>query len=93
MFQVDLKDPHSALKNLTRICLLTDMTLMLAWSPEEAGKIIENYKIYENKPPDKIMEKIENDPHQKVNFVRVFFSIQISTISLHTLVGLDQGGS
>ncbi|KAI8424131.1 hypothetical protein MSG28_002727 [Choristoneura fumiferana] len=66
LVQVDLKDPHSALKNLTRICLLTDMTLMLAWSPEEAGKIIENYKIYENKPPDKIMEKIENDPHQKI---------------------------
>lgn len=39
---------------------------MLAWSPEEAAKIIENYKVYENKPPDKIMEKIENDPHQKV---------------------------
>ncbi|XP_047525729.1 DNA excision repair protein ERCC-1 isoform X2 [Pieris napi] len=63
---VDLKDPHAALKNLTRICLLTDLTLMLAWSPEEAAKIIENYKIYENKPPDKIMEKIENDPHQKI---------------------------
>lgn len=39
---------------------------MLAWSPEESAKIIENYKIYENKPPDRIMEKIENDPHQKV---------------------------
>lgn len=44
------------------------MTLMLAWSPEESAKIIENYKIFENKPPDKIMEKIENDPHQKVFF-------------------------
>ncbi|CAH4035704.1 DNA excision repair protein ERCC-1 [Pieris brassicae] len=66
LVQVDLKDPHAALKNLTRICLLTDLTLMLAWSPEEAAKIIENYKIYENKPPDKIMEKIENDPHQKI---------------------------
>ncbi|XP_063360731.1 DNA excision repair protein ERCC-1 [Cydia amplana] len=66
LVQVDLKDPHAALKNLTRICLLTDMTLMLAWSPEEAAKIIENYKIYENKPPDRIMEKIENDPHQKI---------------------------
>ncbi|VVC95028.1 unnamed protein product, partial [Leptidea sinapis] len=54
------------LSNLTRICLLTDMTLMLAWSPEEAAKIIENYKIYENKPPDTIMEKIENDPHLKI---------------------------
>lgn len=39
---------------------------MLAWSPEEAGKVIENYKIFENKPPDQIMEKVENDPHQKV---------------------------
>ncbi|XP_059056747.1 DNA excision repair protein ERCC-1 [Achroia grisella] len=66
LVQVDLKDPHVPLKNLTRICLLTDMTLMLAWSPEEAAKIIENYKIYENKPPDRIMEKIENDPHQKI---------------------------
>ncbi|XP_032512714.2 DNA excision repair protein ERCC-1 isoform X1 [Danaus plexippus] len=66
LVQVDLKDPHVALKNLTRICLLTDMTLMLAWSPEESAKIIENYKIYENKPPDRIMEKIENDPHQKI---------------------------
>ncbi|XP_034829544.1 DNA excision repair protein ERCC-1 isoform X3 [Maniola hyperantus] len=66
LVQVDLKDPHTALKNLTRICLLTDMTLMLAWSPEEAAKIVENYKIFENKPPDTIMEKIENDPHQKI---------------------------
>ncbi|XP_023948064.2 DNA excision repair protein ERCC-1 isoform X2 [Bicyclus anynana] len=66
LVQVDLKDPHTALKNLTRICLLTDMTLMLAWSPEEAAKIVENYKIFENKPPDKIMEKVENDPHQKI---------------------------
>lgn len=66
LIQVDLKDPHATLKNLTRICLLTDLTLMLAWNPEEAAKIIENYKIYENKPPDRIMERIENDPHQKV---------------------------
>lgn len=66
--QVDMKDPHTPLKNLTRICLLADLTLMLAWNPEEAAKIIENYKIYENKPPDRIMEKIENDPHQKVSF-------------------------
>lgn len=51
------------------------MTLMLAWSPEEAARIIENYKIYENKPPDRIMEKVENDPHQKVLYcvLLVFF--------------------
>lgn len=65
-FQVDVPDPHVALKNLTRICLLADLTLMLAWNAEEAGKIIETYKVYENKPPDRIMEKVENGPHEKV---------------------------
>lgn len=61
-----MKDPHHALKHLTRVCLLTDLTLMLAWTPEEAGKIIETYKIFEHKPPDLIMEKAETDPHIKV---------------------------
>lgn len=39
---------------------------MLAWTPEEAGKIIETYKMFENKPPDIIMERSEKDKHQKV---------------------------
>lgn len=42
------------------------MTLILAWNAEEAGKIIETYKIYENKPADKIMEKSESSPYLKV---------------------------
>jgi DNA excision repair protein ERCC-1 len=33
------------------------MTLMLAWNEVEAGRILETYKLYENKPPDMIMEK------------------------------------
>lgn len=64
-----MKDPHHSLKHITRVCLLTDMTLMLAWSAEEAGKIIEMYKIYEHKPPDLIMEKSDSDPHVKVFFL------------------------
>lgn len=66
MLQVDMKDPHTPLKHLTRVCLLADLTLMLAWSPEEAAKIIETYKIFEHKPPDMIMERQESDPHIKV---------------------------
>ncbi|XP_044757999.1 DNA excision repair protein ERCC-1 [Coccinella septempunctata] len=60
---VDVKDPHHHIKNLTRICILADMTLVLAWSPEEAGKILETYKIYENKPADNLMEKSESSPY------------------------------
>lgn len=66
LVQVDTKDPHNALKHLTRMCFLADLTLMLAWNAEEAGKIIETYKMFENKPPDLIMERAEQAPHQKV---------------------------
>ena len=39
---------------------------MLAWSAEEAGRIIETYKTLEDKPPDLIMEKNNPDPHSKL---------------------------
>ncbi|XP_014262184.1 DNA excision repair protein ERCC-1 isoform X2 [Cimex lectularius] len=66
LVQVDTKDPNYPLKHLTRVCLLTDMTLILAWNPEEAAKIIETYKSFEYKPPDMIMEKTESDSHIKI---------------------------
>lgn len=39
---------------------------MLAWSAEEAGRILETYKTLEDKPPDLIMEKNNPDPHSKL---------------------------
>lgn len=65
---MDTPDPHHALKHLTRICILANLTLVLAWSAEEAGRILETYKIFEHKPPDLIMERKESDPHAKVRF-------------------------
>lgn len=47
---------------------MADLTLMLAWNAEEAGKIVETYKLYENRPPDLIMERAEQYPHQKVYY-------------------------
>ena len=66
LVQVDVSEPHHALKQLMRISILSDLTLMLAWSQEEAGKILETYKVFENKPPDLIMEKANPDPHSKL---------------------------
>lgn len=66
LVHVDIKESQNALKHLTRICLLADLTLILAWTPEEAGKIIETYKLFENRSPDFIMEKAESDNYQKV---------------------------
>ena len=70
--QIDVAEPHHSLKHLTRICILADLTLMLAWNAEDAGRIIETYKIYEKKPPDLIMERSETGVHQKVNLFCLF---------------------
>jgi DNA excision repair protein ERCC-1 len=67
MVEVDVKEPHNALKYLTRVCLLADLTLILVWNSEEAGKVVETYKMYENKPPDSIMERVDNYPYMKVS--------------------------
>lgn len=64
---MDVAEPHYSLKHLTRICILADLTLMLAWNAEDAGRIIETYKIYEKKPPDMIMEKNETGVQQRVS--------------------------
>ncbi|KAE8299420.1 DNA excision repair protein ERCC-1 [Larimichthys crocea] len=64
--QVDVKDPHHALKELARICIMADCTLILAWSPEEAGRYLETYKSYEKKPADVLKEQVEKDYLSKV---------------------------
>lgn len=55
------------------------MTIMLAWSAEDAGKIIETYKSYEYKPPDDIMERSDTAPHQKV----ILYHIYIIFVTQH----------
>ncbi|XP_059417221.1 DNA excision repair protein ERCC-1 [Carassius carassius] len=61
LVQVDVKDPHHALKELARICIMADCTLILAWSPEEAGRYLETYKSYEKKPADVLKEQVEKN--------------------------------
>jgi len=46
--------------------MLADLTIVLAHSSEEAGKILENYKIYENKPADVIQERQDPSIVQQV---------------------------
>lgn len=55
LVQVDIADPYYPLKELCKMCLTEKLTLMLAWSPEEAARYIEAYKVLENKPPDDLM--------------------------------------
>lgn len=66
LVQVDNKNSKHNLKELGKICLLAGCTLVLAWSPEEAGRYLETYKQYENKPPDILQERVETDYFAKV---------------------------
>ncbi|NP_001080498.1 excision repair cross-complementing 1 [Xenopus laevis] len=61
LVQVDVKDPHFSLKELAKICILSDCTLILSWSPEEAARYLETYKCYEQKPADALKERTEKD--------------------------------
>ena len=63
---VSLQDPQHALSQLMRIAILSELTLMLAWNVEEAASILETYKLFENKPPDLIMERSGEETHEKV---------------------------
>ncbi|KAJ3039717.1 ssDNA endonuclease and repair protein rad10 [Rhizophlyctis rosea] len=58
---VDITDHQQSLRDLTRVCLYNNLTLVLSWSPEEAGRYLETFKAYEHKPPDLIKERIEGD--------------------------------
>jgi DNA excision repair protein ERCC-1 len=58
---VDTKECQKVLQELAKIAILADLTLMLAWSYDEAGRYLETYKAFENKPPDMLMERVDGD--------------------------------
>jgi len=41
--------------------MVNDLTIVCAWSNEEAGRYVETFKSFENKPPDAIKERVDND--------------------------------
>ncbi|GJJ68983.1 DNA excision repair protein ERCC-1 [Entomortierella parvispora] len=58
---VDVDTHQQAIRELTRVSLVNDFTIVCAWSSEEAARYIETFKAYENKAPDAIKERVEND--------------------------------
>ncbi|KAF9978688.1 Excision repair cross-complementation group 1 [Actinomortierella ambigua] len=64
---VDVDTHQQAIRELTRIAVTSDFTLICCWSNEEAARYIETYKAYENKPPDAIRERADNDYLSKLS--------------------------
>ncbi|KAI9252201.1 restriction endonuclease type II-like protein [Helicostylum pulchrum] len=63
---VDIDAHHDSLREINRVAILSDFTLMLAWSLEEAGRYLESYKWLQNKSPDFIREKVGDEYLAKV---------------------------
>jgi DNA excision repair protein ERCC-1 len=61
MISCDVDQPDSAIKELTKLALIKDLTVMVGWSNEELARYLELYKKYENKSPDLIRERINDD--------------------------------
>uniref|UniRef100_M4BQ29 ERCC1-like central domain-containing protein n=1 Tax=Hyaloperonospora arabidopsidis (strain Emoy2) TaxID=559515 RepID=M4BQ29_HYAAE len=66
---VDVDDNEVALREINRVTLLSDFTLVLAWSWLEAARYLETFKAYEHKSATLIKEKVEADFLPKANDV------------------------
>lgn len=58
-----------------RVSVSLDYTLILSWTSEEAGRYLETFKIYENKPADLISEKAGTTPFEIVKTSHFFVII------------------
>ncbi|KAI8923941.1 restriction endonuclease type II-like protein [Entophlyctis helioformis] len=63
---VDIDEHQQPIRELTRQCIANSITLIIATTPEEAGRYIETLKAYENKPPDLLKERVDGDYFSKV---------------------------
>ncbi|GAO52855.1 hypothetical protein G7K_6921-t1 [Saitoella complicata NRRL Y-17804] len=57
LISVDIENHEDSLKALTKISIISDLTIVLAWSPAEAGRYLETFKSFESKPPTLIQGK------------------------------------
>mmetsp|Transcript_3760 Transcript_3760/g.6575 ORF Transcript_3760/g.6575 Transcript_3760/m.6575 type:complete len:321 (-) Transcript_3760:431-1393(-) len=57
----DIPNPVNALNELSKLCLLAEYVMICSASFQEAARYLETYRALESKPPDSIMERVEND--------------------------------
>ncbi|RVD83869.1 uncharacterized protein DFL_005643 [Arthrobotrys flagrans] len=66
---VDTEQHADPLKELTKAGIIHNLTIMLAWSPAEAGRYVELYKALENTPATMIKERQKEDYMSRVEDV------------------------
>lgn len=67
LLMVDADNHTDAIKELTKVALINNLTLMLAWSNQEAARYLEIYKNFEKKPADLIKARVDTDYMSQLN--------------------------
>ncbi|KAJ8076520.1 ssDNA endonuclease and repair protein rad10 [Marasmius tenuissimus] len=57
----DVTEHKDPIRELTRVCLINEMTVIVAFSSEEAGHYLATFKQFEFKPPTMIKERVDKD--------------------------------
>lgn len=61
LIMCDVSEHQEPIRELTKVCLINNVTIIVAWSVEEAGQYISTFKQFEHKPPDLIKERVDKD--------------------------------
>ncbi|KAJ2722980.1 hypothetical protein GGI07_002936 [Coemansia sp. Benny D115] len=77
---VDTDDSKLALREINRTALLGNMTLLLAWSLDEAGRYVELLKSLENSQAGMIREKVEDNYLSALTSVRAVNRTDVVTL-------------
>ncbi|KAF9268921.1 DNA repair protein rad10 [Marasmius fiardii PR-910] len=57
----DVTEHKDPIRELTKVCLINEITIIVAFSPEEAGHYLATFKQFEFKPPTLIKERVDKD--------------------------------
>ncbi|KAF8893821.1 restriction endonuclease type II-like protein, partial [Infundibulicybe gibba] len=57
----DISDHRDVIRELTKTCVINNVTIIVAFSFEEAGHYLTTFKQFEHKPPDMIKERVDKD--------------------------------
>lgn len=83
---VDLEDADIPLQEVTQLAFQNSMSLFLAWSYAEAGRILQLFKQWGDKPPDIIQSRLEQST-SKDRFADVLTAIpSINKVDSATLM-------
>ncbi|KAJ2804381.1 ssDNA endonuclease and repair protein rad10 [Coemansia helicoidea] len=56
----DAEESKVPLREINRLALQQEVTVLVAWSLDEAGRYVETLKAFEHRPPDLIRERIDD---------------------------------